>query len=112
MNSDEYVVFLKSLLIKIENAINLIDQPVSKHIPSYRKMLGVQQKISELPSDYRGKMFSQLICVRGILNYFLNGRYNDAYLNIIELKKNLIKICLEITKNERNTDKEVQEDKS
>ena len=109
MNSEEYLEFLKSLLVKIENALNLINQPVPKHIPSYRKMLGVQQKISELPIDYRNKLFSQLICVRGTLNYFLNGRYEEAYLHIIRLKKDLVKIYLGI-QNERDTDKEIQKD--
>jgi len=109
MNSDEYIVFLKSLLVKIENALNLIEQPVPKHIPSYRKILGVQQKIVELPIEYKNKMFSQLIGVRGILNYFLNGRYKEAHSHIIKLKTDLVKICFNIIEkeNERDSDKKL-----
>ena len=106
MNNDEYIVFLKSLLVKIENALNLIEQPVPKHIPSYRKILGVQQKIAELPIEYKDKMFSQLIGVRGILNYFLNGRYKDAYLHIIKLKTDLVKICFNIIKKENENERD------
>jgi len=109
MNKEEYMEFLKSLLVKIENAINLLNQPAPKHIPSYRKMLGVQQKMSELPMEYRNNLFSQLICVRRTLNYFLNGRYEEAYLNIIKLKKDLVKIYMGL-KNERDTDIEIQKD--
>ena len=106
MESKEYVDFLRVLLIKIENSLNLLNQTEPKHISSYRKMLGVQQKISQLPIEYKNKLFSQIICIRGIINYFLNGRYNNAYLNILKLKEDLIKISLEINKNERDTDKQ------
>ena len=112
MSNEGYVVFLKGLLVKIENALNLINQPTPKHIPSYRKMLGVKQKISELPVEYRTDMFTQLIGVRGVINYFLNGRYEEAYLNIIRLRDSIIKICLEKEKNEKNTIEKIQKENS
>jgi hypothetical protein len=110
MSSRDYFEFLRNLLIKIENALNLLGQEYPKHIPSYRKILGVQQKISGLPIDDKNKLFSQLICVRGIINYFLNGRYDEAYSQILRLKSDLVKICLEIEKNERDTNTESQKD--
>jgi len=105
MENDEYIVFLKSVLIKIENTVNLLKQKPSKHIPAYHKMLGVQQKLSGLSKSYKNKMFSELIAVRSSINYLMNGRYDEAYGQIIKLKKNIVKICLEIEKkNEKDTD--------
>jgi hypothetical protein len=106
MNSDEYVVFLTSVLIKIENAINLLEHKPAKHIPAYHKMLGVQQKLAGLDCDYRSKLFSQLIVTRGIISYLTNGQYENALVQIMNLKGDLINICLEI-KNEKDTVKKV-----
>jgi hypothetical protein len=112
MNNDEYIVFLKDVLIKIENAISLLNNDPPKHIPSYRKMLGVQQKIVELESSYKDKMFHELILSRSVLNYFLNGNYDEVCTNILKLKSSLIKICIELEKktgeeNEKNINKEI-----
>ena len=105
MNNDEYVVFLRSVLIKIENALNLIKQTPSKHIPSYHKILGVQQKLAGLDEKSRNQLFPQMIKVRGMINNFTNGRYTQVYNQMMELKRDLVNICLEI-QNEKNTDKE------
>ena len=106
MSNDEYISFLKSVLIKIENAINLIEQKPPKHIPSYHKILGVQQKLGGLRKSYKNELFSQLINVRGIINYLTNGHYKDAHSRILKLKEDLIKICFRI-ENEKNTIKKI-----
>jgi len=102
MDNQEYVEFLRTVLIKIENTINLMDQKPSKHIPSYHKMLGVQQKLAGLDQSYKNKMFPQLINVRSIIHYFMNGRYAESYAHINKLKGDIIKICLDINENEKN----------
>ena len=55
MDSKEYVDFLKSVLVKIENALFLIEQKPAKHIPAYNKILGVQQKLAGLDQKYKEK---------------------------------------------------------
>jgi len=103
MENKEFVQFLKSVLVKIENTINLIEQDVPKHIPAYNKVLGVQQKLSDLDNEKKAQMFSQLITTRSIINYFMNGRYNEAHQQVLKLKKELVNICFAIEKNERDT---------
>lgn len=105
MNNDEFVEFLTETLVKIENVINLLEQDIPKHIPAYNKILGVQQKLAGLDETRRIQMFSQLITTRSIINYFMNGRYNDGYQQIMKLKRELVKICLGIKNSEKNTDK-------
>ena len=102
MDNDEYVVFLKSVLVKIENTINFINQIPPKHISAYRKMLGVQQKLAGLDQLERNKLFPQLVKVRGIINYFTNGLYDKAKDQIFNLKRDFVKICCEV-KCENNT---------
>jgi len=102
MNNDEYIVFLKNVLVKIENTLNFLGQTPPKHIPAYHKILGVQQKLAGLDRSYRDKMFPQLVNTRGIINYFTNGRYKDAYDQLSKLKFDLVHICCEI-ENENNT---------
>jgi hypothetical protein len=102
MNSDEYLVFLEGLLVKLENSINLIDQEPGKHIPAYHKILGVQQKLAGLEDSYKNKLFPQIVKVRGVINYLTNGRYDEAYSQMMRIKNELVKICLEI-KNANNT---------
>ena len=87
MYNDEFVKFLKGTLVKIENVINLMRQDVPKHIPAYHKILGVQQKLAELNRDRKAQMFSQLITTRSIINYFMNGRYQDGYNQVLKLKQ-------------------------
>ncbi len=106
MKNEEFVQFLKSTLVKIENAINLLlNKDAPKHIPAYNKILGVQQKLAGLDKEHKAQMFSQLIITRSIINYFMNGRYGDGYNQILKLKKELIKICFRIEQNERDKDK-------
>ena len=103
MENEEFVKFLKSTLIKIENAINLMNQ--SKHIPAYNKMLGVQQKLIDLNKVHRTQMLSQLITTRSIINCFINGRYEICDTQILKLKQELINICFKEENNERDKNK-------
>ena len=98
---------LKSLLIKIENAINLLNHTPPRHIPAYNKMLGVQQKIVGLNQEQKNIMFSQLVICRAVINYFMNGRYKEAQERIIELKTSIVMICFGIEKNESDKDREI-----
>lgn len=102
MDNSEFYEFLKVTLIKIENAINLIKQENPKHILSYNKMLGVQQKIAQLDEEHRNCLFPQIIDTRSIISYFVNGKYHDAYNKILKLKKELVSICLKLGKNEKD----------
>ncbi len=102
MGNEEFVQFLKSTLIKIENVINLVKQDVPKHIPAYNKILGVQQKLAGLEEDRKSQLFPQLITTRSIINYLINGRYIEGYKQILKLKTELVNICLSIEKNERD----------
>ena len=104
MNNDEYVSFLKGVLVKIENALNLMGNFPPKHILAYHKMLGVQQKIVGLDNLHRNQLFPQIIHIRGIINHLINGHYKKAHEIILKLKGHLINICLEI-ENEKNRDK-------
>jgi len=90
------------VLVKIENALILLDQQPAKHIPAYNKMLGVQQKLSGLDQKYKEKLFPKIVMSRSIINCFNNGQYQDAHSKILGLKSDLVDICLEI-KNEKNT---------
>jgi len=108
MVNEELIQFLKSTLIKIENALNLVEQDIPKHIPAYNKILGVQQKLAGLDDDHKCQFFSQLILVRSIINYFMNGRYDTGHKQIIKLKRELVNICLSVEKNERDRDKKLQ----
>jgi hypothetical protein len=58
MEKEEFAQFLKSTLIKIENAINLLEQDMPKHIPAYNKILGVQQKLAGLGEDKKTQLLS------------------------------------------------------
>ncbi len=108
MNNDEYIVFLKSVLVKIENALNLLSQTPPKHIPSYNKMLGVQQKFAGLNQKYKDMLFPQMVVARSVISYFTNGRYNEAISQILKLKNSLVKICLDIKeKSEKNTNEKI-----
>ncbi|KKK53828.1 hypothetical protein LCGC14_3090870 [marine sediment metagenome] len=102
MDNNEYVIFLKSVLIKIENTLNFLKQKPPKHIPAYHKILGVQQKLAGLDKSYRDKLFPQLVKTRGIINYFTNGRYEEAYDQLFKLKTDLVHIHCEI-ENANNT---------
>ncbi len=105
MNDNEFIEFLTGTLLKVENVINLLEQDVPKHIPAYNKILGVQQKLAGLNENYKICLFPQLITTRSVINYFMNGRYGDGYQQVMKLKRELIKICLEIKNNEKDTNK-------
>ena len=98
MNNEEYLEFLKSLLIKIENVVNLLEQKPSRHIPAYNKMLGVRQKFSNIGDEYKNSLFPHLVGVKSIIHYLMNGRYDDAYHRVIKLKSDLVKIYISLKK--------------
>jgi hypothetical protein len=100
MNYEQYVNFLKGVLIKIENAYFLLNNNPPKHILSYHKMLGVRQKISE--SEYKNILLPEIVIIISILNYFINGKYKEASDKMVELKVSIVKKCLEIKRNENN----------
>jgi hypothetical protein len=100
MDSEEYVEFLRSVLIKIENALFLVEQKPAKHIPAYNKILGVQQKLAGLDVKYKEMLFPNIIITRSIIHYFMNGRYIEAREHMLKLKGNLILIGI---KNEKNS---------
>lgn len=102
MDSKEYIDFLRSVLVKIENALYLTEQKPAKHIPSYNKMLGVQQKLAGLDQKYKEMLFPQIVNSRSIISYFMNGRYEEAHAHILRLKCDLVKVCIAI-KNEKDT---------
>jgi len=102
MENEEFVQFLKTTLVKVENVINLIEQDCPKHIPAYNKILGVQQKLAGLSNERKAQMFPHLILTRSIINYFMNGRYGDGYKQVLKLKKELREICIRIEKYERD----------
>ena len=103
MDTNEYVEFLKGILIKIENAINLLGQNPPKHIPSYHKMLGVQQKLAGLDKTHKNRLLPQIINVRGIINYLMSGRYYEAHQRVVKLKIDMTKIYSgTLKKNENN----------
>jgi hypothetical protein len=105
MLNEEFIQFLKSTLVKIENTIKLIDQDAPKHIPAYNKILGVQQKLAGLDEEHKARLFSQLITTRSIINYFMNGRYVEGRKQILKLKKELCEICYGAEKHERDKNK-------
>ena len=102
MNDDEFVEFLKSVLIKLENAINLVEYKQPRHIPSYNKVLGIQQKMVNIKKPYKDMLFSQLITVRSIIYYFMDGRYHEAYKQLLKLRSELVKIGEDIQKKDKN----------
>ena len=102
MKNEEYLEFLRSVLIKIENVNNLLGHKPVRHIPAYHKMLGVQQKLGGLSREYKNRMFHQLVGTRSILHYFLNGNYCEGKKRLTQLKKELIIICLDLQKKNEN----------
>jgi len=108
MNNEEYIYFLKRVLVKIENAINLMNHMTPRHIPSYNKMLGVIQKIE---GSNKKSLAFQLITAKSTVSYFINGNYDYAYTQMLKLKGELIKICLEL-ENEKDTVTKPQETRS
>jgi len=102
MDSEEYIEFLRSVLIKIENALKFVEQNPAKHIPAYNKILGVQQKLAGLDVKYKEMLFPDIIITRSIIHSFMNGRYEEAHKHILKLKGNLIQIGVGI-KNEKDS---------
>ena len=76
----------------------------NKHIVSYEKILGVQQKLDTLKYEDRKTLLGrELIKTRGVIYYLKEGRYEDANKSILELKQTFYEIFYKIKKiNERN----------
>jgi len=104
MNKDEYGVFLNKTLTILENAVNFLNLQ-HKHILSYHKMLGVQQKFEELDDDMKQTVSLDIMKVRTIIHYLKDGAYNRASENMTELKQSLYNQLYNIEpKNENNED--------
>ena len=99
MDASEFVIFLKTLLNKIENVDNFLDQECPKYILAYNKMLGVQQKLNELDKFHKVILINQVAVTRFVINHLINGKYEDAYKNVLKLKKDLIEICISYERN-------------
>jgi len=98
----EYCAFLTVIAIKLQTAINFLHHEPPKHILCYHKVLGVQQKIAGLPKDCRDMMFTQIIAVRGIINYLMNGRYKDVSNCLVSLQQEILNLNIKI-KNENHS---------
>ncbi len=102
MNKEDFLQILKSILKKIDDVEGFMGQNPPKHIVAYNKILGVQQKLSgEYPESLQKKLFVENIKIKGVVTYFLNGRYVDGMKSLIQVKNNIIRL---ITENERNSD--------
>ena len=104
MTQEETVEFLKRTLIIIENAEHLLRDNPPRHIPAYHKILGVQQKFERLSQDEQKSFFAQIIGIRGIIAYFLNGRYNEGSKQLEKIKKDFITIVLNSNENNKNSE--------
>lgn len=99
MDFIRYKELLYIFIYKIEEIENLLQSVPSKHIPAYHKILGLQQKIETLPIEYKEHFFEEMIQIRGIIVYFMNGRYNDGINVLLNIKNKLNKISNENNKN-------------
>jgi len=102
MDKEDFIKFLRGMLKKIEDAELLLSQPIPKHIPAYHKILGIQQKLETIPCDVQKLFFVELIRVRGIITYFLNGKYVDGMKSLYLVKKRVIQL---IKENERDNNR-------
>lgn len=93
MTDEELFSFLTETLVKIENIDMLMAMEPPRHVPSYQKIVGVQQKLGTLPRDLRQSFFPQLVMIRGVITYFLNGRYEDGMSQLHKIKRDLISIA-------------------
>lgn len=90
------------LVYKIENIENFLSLSPPRHIPAYQKVLGLQQKFNTLSKEEQEYFFTEIIRIRGVVVYFLNGRYKEAYLVLMDIKKKLISIIEEFYEKNRN----------
>lgn len=90
MTDAELLEFLRATLLKIEVAEKLMAHTPPRHIPAYRKIGGVEQKLKELPEKLAGTFFLESVQIRGVLTYFLNGRYEDGMKQLSQAKLSFI----------------------
>lgn len=100
---EEIYNVIQRTLVLIENADNLLKSDPPVHIPAYHKILGVQQKLERLPKEMRECFFTQIIATRGTISYFLNGRYDEGRKQLLNIKKDLIKLGLKLHENNQNS---------
>jgi hypothetical protein len=96
ISQDALIVFIKSVLLKIENVEKLMAQDPPTHIPAYNKLLGINIKFEDLPRESKQWFFPQLVMTRGVITLFLNGRYTDGLKQLSTIKKDLIKIVKDL----------------
>ena len=89
-NKEDLIIFIKSILLKVENIENFMKISPPKHIPAYQKILGIQQKFDILNKNQKECFFPQMVMTRGVITLFMNGRYEDALRQLVNLKKDLI----------------------
>jgi len=99
--------FLTSTLVIIENAENLLKKNnPPRHIPAYHKILGIQQKFDRLDDGEKKTYFGEMVKVRGIITYFLNGRYKEGEESLVQLKIMLLRQLRSVREqNEGPTDR-------
>jgi hypothetical protein len=95
-SKEDLIIFLKSILLKIENIENFMKISPPKHIPAYQKILGIQQKFDILNKNQKGYFFPQMVIARGVITLFMNGKYEDALRQLTSLKKDLIHMVKKI----------------
>jgi len=95
-SKEDLIVFLKSILLKIENIENFMKISPPKHIPAYQKILGIQQKFDILNKNQKEHFFPQMVIARGVITLFMNGKYEDALRQLTNLKKDLIHMVKKI----------------
>jgi hypothetical protein len=87
---EDLILFIKSILLKVENIEKLVADSPPKHIPAYQKVLGIQQKFDILSREQKQYFFPQMVMTRGIVTLFMNGRYEDALKQLMLIKRDLI----------------------
>lgn len=100
MQKEEYEEFLNRTLILIENARNFLLN--DKHIISYNKMLGVQQKLEQLTDPEKTELSVELIKVRSVIYYLTEGRYKDAMDSLEKARESIYKIYGQVGKKYEN----------
>lgn len=103
MNNEEIIEFMKHVLISVENAELLLRHEPPRHIPAYHKILGIQQKFERLNANEQKVFFAQMVGVRGVVAYFLNGRYDEGIQSLIKIKTDFISISHKAHENIKNS---------
>jgi hypothetical protein len=105
MNNLEYEQFLNRTLNMIENVVNFIEIQ-GKHIVAYNKLLGVQQKLSEVSDrEKQHELIDIMISLKFALVYLIDGKYDQTLNRIKTIRTKLYLIYGNVKKyNENNKD--------